>query len=243
MSTNFVIFFGMKGLNLGGVVEFCRVLTRQPQLLLPQLSVKDVTEVPFQALRDRGFRGVIFDKDNTLTVPHKLEIAPHLAPSLAECRRVFGDSGVVIFSNSAGSTDDKDGVEAKKIEEGLQVAVLRHNQKVLVKLFVLVCWVGVIFKCLPSQKPGGIAFVKKHFGEIDPQTLVVIGDRYSTDVLFGNLNGLLTIRTEQFTPESESVVNRQLQRIEKAAVRMLIRAGVKPPTHPLWNSIENKNDE
>ncbi|KAG6973702.1 hypothetical protein JG687_00000784 [Phytophthora cactorum] len=221
MSTNFVIFFGMKGLNLGGVVEFCRVLTRQPQLLLPQLSVKDVTEVPFEALRDRGFRGVIFDKDNTLTVPHKLEIAPHLAPSLAECRRVFGDSGVVIFSNSAGSTDDKDGVEAKKIEEGLQVAVLRHNQK----------------------KPGGIAFVKKHFGEVDPQTLVVIGDRYSTDVLFGNLNGLLTIRTEQFTPESESVVNRQLQRIEKSAVRMLIRAGVKPPTHPLWDSIENKNDE
>ncbi|ETK80595.1 HAD phosphatase, family IIIA [Phytophthora nicotianae] len=212
---------GMKGLNLGGVVEFCRVLTRQPQLLLPQLSVKDVTEVPFQTLRDRGFRGVIFDKDNTLTVPHKLEIAPHLAPSLEECRRVFGDSGVVIFSNSAGSTDDKDGVEAKKIEEELQVAVLRHNQK----------------------KPGGITFVKKHFGEVDPQTLVVIGDRYSTDVLFGNLNGLLTIRTEQFTPESESVLNRQLQRIEKAAVRMLVRAGVKPPTHPLWNIIENKDDE
>ncbi|KUF94046.1 hypothetical protein AM588_10004389 [Phytophthora nicotianae] len=195
----------MKGLNLGGVVEFCRVLTRQPQLLLPQLSVKDVTEVPFQTLRDRGFRGVIFDKDNTLTVPHKLEIAPHLAPSLEECRRVFGDSGVVIFSNSAGSTDDKDGVEAKKIEEELQVAVLRHNQK-------------------------------KHFGEVDPQTLVVIGDRYSTDVLFGNLN-------EQFTPESENVVNRQLQRIEKAAVRMLVRAGVKPPTHPLWKIIENKDDE
>lgn len=90
-----------------------------------------MTEVPFQTLRDRGFRGVIFDKDNTLTVPHKLEIAPHLESSLAECRRVFGDSGVVIFSNSAGSTDDKDGVEAKKIEERLQVAVLRHNQKVI----------------------------------------------------------------------------------------------------------------
>ncbi|KAL3673514.1 hypothetical protein V7S43_001222 [Phytophthora oleae] len=157
----------MKGLNLGGMVEFCRVLTRQPQLLLPQLSVKDVTEVPFQTLRDRGFRGIIFDKDNTLTVPHKLEITPHLESSLAECRRVFGDSGVVIFSNSAGSTDDTDGIEAEKIEEGLHVAVLRHNQK----------------------KPGGIEFVRKHFGEVDPQSLVVIGDRYSTDVLFGNLNG------------------------------------------------------
>jgi hypothetical protein len=43
--------------------------------------------------------------------------------------------------------------------------------------------------CWYRQKPGGIAFVKKHFGEVDPETLVVIGDRYSTDVLFGNLNG------------------------------------------------------
>ncbi|KAG7394920.1 hypothetical protein PHYBOEH_004477 [Phytophthora boehmeriae] len=209
----------MKGLNLGGVVEFCRVLTRQPQLLLPQLSVKDVTEIPFQKLQDRGFRAVIFDKDNTLTAPHQLEIAPHLAGSLAECRRVFGDTGVVIFSNSAGSTDDKDGVEAKRIEDELQIAVLRHNQK----------------------KPGGIAFVKKHFGDVDPARLVIIGDRYSTDVLFGNLNGLLTIRTEQFTPESESVVNKQLQCIETAAIRMLQRAGVKPLTHPLWKDEESED--
>ncbi|CAH0489370.1 unnamed protein product [Peronospora farinosa] len=208
----------MKGLNLNGVIEFCRVLTRQPQLLLPQVSVKDVTEVPFQTLRDRGFRGVIFDKDNTLTVPHKLEIASHLESSLAECRRVFGDSSVVIFSNSAGSSDDTDGVEAEKIEEKLHVAVLRHNQK----------------------KPGGIGFVKTHFGTVDIKTLVVIGDRYSTDVLFGNLNGLLTIRTEQFTPKSESIVNRQLQRIEKAAVRMLLGAGVKPLTHPLWDGVDTK---
>ena len=90
----------------------------------------DVTEVPFQTLRDRGFRGVIFDKDNTLTAPHELEIASHLKSSLAECRRVFGDSRVVIFSNSAGSSDDTDGVEANKIEEKLHVAVLRHSQKV-----------------------------------------------------------------------------------------------------------------
>uniref|UniRef100_A0AAV1VM73 Uncharacterized protein n=1 Tax=Peronospora matthiolae TaxID=2874970 RepID=A0AAV1VM73_9STRA len=202
----------MKGLNFHGVIEFCRVLTHQPHLLLPQLAVKDVTQVPFQTLRDRGFRGVIFDKDNTLTAPHELHIAGHLKSSVADCRRVFGDASVVIFSNSAGSSDDQDGEEAKEIEARLHVAVLRHNEK----------------------KPGGIAFVKKHFGDVDPATLVMIGDRYSTDVLFGNLHGLLTIRTEQFTLESESVVNRQLQRVEKAAVRVLVRAGVKPRTHPLW---------
>lgn len=45
--------------------------------------------------------------------------------------------------------------------------------------------------------------------------------------------GLLTIRTEQFTREGESVVNVQLQRVEKAVVRLLERVGVTPPAHPL----------
>lgn len=30
----------MKGLNLRGVTEFCRVLVREPRLLLPQVSVR-----------------------------------------------------------------------------------------------------------------------------------------------------------------------------------------------------------
>ncbi|KAI9906890.1 hypothetical protein PsorP6_004164 [Peronosclerospora sorghi] len=220
----------MKGLNLFGVVEFSRVVTRDPQLLLPHLSVNDITEIPFQTLRDRGFRGVIIDKDNTLTVPHQLEIVPRLKPALLECRRVFGDSGVVIFSNSAGSLDDQDGVAANKIEEKLQVTVLRHKQKV--DFWKRTHW--------EFHKPGGIEFVKNYFREINPESLVVIGDRYSTDVLFGNLHGLLTIRTEQVTPESESVVNRQLQSIEKAAVKIVLRAGVKPPVHPLWNDMSTK---
>lgn len=45
--------------------------------------------------------------------------------------------------------------------------------------------------------------------------------------------GLLTIRTDQFTRSGESVVNAQLQRIEKAVIRLLLRAGVTPPEHPL----------
>jgi predicted HAD superfamily phosphohydrolase YqeG len=38
----------------------------------------DLNDISFQALHDRGFKGVVFDKDNTLTVPHDHEIAPHL---------------------------------------------------------------------------------------------------------------------------------------------------------------------
>jgi hypothetical protein len=38
----------------------------------------DITEIPFHRLKELGFEGVVFDKDNTLTVPHKFDIHPPL---------------------------------------------------------------------------------------------------------------------------------------------------------------------
>lgn len=42
------------------------------------LVTLDLNEVSFQTLKDRGFQGVVFDKDNTLTRPHQAELSPHL---------------------------------------------------------------------------------------------------------------------------------------------------------------------
>lgn len=53
---------------------------------------------PTQAI---GFKGCIFDKDNTLTAPYVPTVAPHLAAALQACKSAFGDS-IVVYSNSAG---------------------------------------------------------------------------------------------------------------------------------------------
>ena len=53
-------------------------------------------------LRSAGFQGVIFDKDNTLTVPYKNELHPALLDTIQQCKETFGESKVVIFSNTAG---------------------------------------------------------------------------------------------------------------------------------------------
>lgn len=42
---------------------------------------------------------------------------------------MFGDR-VLIFSNSAGSSDDDGFVKAREIEEQLDIAVLKHSTKV-----------------------------------------------------------------------------------------------------------------
>lgn len=71
------------------------------QLAIPHLSVEDISTVQWQALKDAGFEGCVFDKDNTLTEPYKLEIHPAVKASLDECMRVF-NGRAVLYSNSAG---------------------------------------------------------------------------------------------------------------------------------------------
>ena len=54
-----------QSLNLSALLAMRRVLTR-PSLLLPTLSCSSVSDIDFAALRSRGIRAVVFDKDNTL---------------------------------------------------------------------------------------------------------------------------------------------------------------------------------
>lgn len=63
----------------------------------------------------------------------------------------------------------------------------------------------------------------------------MIGDRYSTDVLFGNLNDMLTIRTNQFTDKGEHWFSLYLQQWEHQLVQWLRqRRGYKAPSHKLF---------
>nr|CCA22652.1 conserved hypothetical protein [Albugo laibachii Nc14] len=198
----------MRNVNLHGVHAFCRALFRDPALLLPHFSYKSFNDIPFQTLKRLGFRGLVIDKDNTLTVPHERTLRPEYQNAINECKRLFK---IVIFSNSAGSSADTDFSEANQIESELQIPVLRHHTK----------------------KPHGINSIRAHFHPIPIQQLVMIGDRYSTDVLFGNLNGLLTIRTDQFTRKGERFGNVLLQQLEQKCIQRVLTRGVGPCAHPM----------
>jgi phosphatidylglycerophosphatase GEP4 len=94
-------------------------------------------------------------------------------PGLQQALGVFGPSKVAILSNSAGTKDDPDYKDAIAIEEALGIAVIRHDEK----------------------KPGGLEEVLRHFGMEDPAAICMVGDRLLTDVVFGNLYGMLTVHT------------------------------------------------
>lgn len=96
---------------------------------MPHLEVPDLRLVKWEALKASGFEGCIFDKDNTLTEPYKLELQPSAAISLDECQKIFRGK-VVLYSNSAGLEQfDPDGAEATSLESALGIPVLRHREK------------------------------------------------------------------------------------------------------------------
>jgi phosphatidylglycerophosphatase GEP4 len=70
------------------------------------------------------------------------------------------------------------------IEHSMGLAVLRHREK----------------------KPRGLECVLRYFNGAEAEELLVVGDRLLTDVVFGNLHGMLTVsptppmRTSTSTP-------------------------------------------
>ncbi|KAI7842791.1 hypothetical protein COHA_003537 [Chlorella ohadii] len=197
--------------NSAGIALFARVALSDQPLALPHLSVPDIRWVDWGALAAAGFRGCVFDKDNTLTEPYQLELHPHARASLEECRRAFGGR-LVLYSNSAGLQQfDPEGKEAAVLEGALGIPVLRHRDK---------------------KPAGGSEDMERHFG-CKAEQLVMVGDRYLTDVVFGNRNGMLTIRPAPFTSKGEPKAVLLARSIEERFVQRWQAAGVQPPSHPL----------
>ena len=200
----------VQSLNLAAIRTTARVVFREPSLALPHAHVRDIRELDFAQLRAAGCRGVVFDKDNTLTAPYANEVFPRLAGALRSCVDTFGAERVAVLSNSAGTPDDPGGAAADALEEALGVHVLRRQHK----------------------KPRGFESVQQHFG-CDGTALLMVGDRYLTDVTFGNLHGMLTVHTEQLTTIGDNRVAQQMRRLEDWLVARHVRQGIRAPPHPL----------
>jgi len=173
--------------------------------------VPDVRYVDWAAVRAAGFRGCVFDKDNTLTAPYALEVHAPLREAMRECRDAF-DGRVVLLSNSAGLYQyDPDGEEADRMEAGLGIKVLRHAEK----------------------KPAGSARELEEFFECPAAEMVMVGDRYFTDVAYGNRHGMLTVRVQPITLRGEKTTVRLSRALEDSLVGRWGRGGHGAPAHPL----------
>ncbi|XP_077243691.1 haloacid dehalogenase (HAD) superfamily protein isoform X1 [Tasmannia lanceolata] len=198
--------------NLAGILSSVTVVSRDSHLALPHLSVPDLRWIDWSHLYNRGFRGVVFDKDNTLTTPFSLTLSPTLATSLDRCKSTFGHTKLAVFSNSAGLYQyDPDGSKAEALENSIGIHVIRHGEK----------------------KPAGTTEdIEKYFG-CETSLLVMVGDRHFTDIVYGNRNGFLTILTEPLNPAEEPFIVKQVRKLEACLVNYWYRKGLKPISHHL----------
>lgn len=74
-----------------------------------------------------------------------------------------------------------------------------------------------------------------NFFKCDKEQIAVIGDRYLTDILFGNMHGMLTIHTSPLTKDGESVTVAIIRKFENRLVQRWSRT-TQPPFHPLFSS-------
>ncbi|XP_049931871.1 phosphatidylglycerophosphate phosphatase 1, chloroplastic/mitochondrial isoform X2 [Nymphaea colorata] len=197
--------------NSAGIASSVSVFLRDHHLALPHLSVRDVRSIDWRDLKRRGFKGVVFDKDNTLTAPYSNFLWPSLSNSLDDCKLVF-QGNVAILSNSAGLYQyDPDGSKAESLEKSVGINVIRHGNK----------------------KPAGSADdIEKHFG-YSASFLVMVGDRVLTDIVYGNRNGFLTILTEPLNSTEEPLAVKQVRKLETYLLDLWRRKGLKAKSHPL----------
>ncbi|GAQ83869.1 hypothetical protein KFL_001660060 [Klebsormidium nitens] len=198
--------------NLAGIrITLGLLFGGKKHLAVPHIAVPDIRWIDWQALRAAGFQGVVFDKDNTLTAPYALEIYETLAESLQECRDVY-EGKIVLLSNSAGLAQfDPDGKEASLLEQKLGIPVLRHGAK----------------------KPAGSSDpLTAHFG-CSADRLVMVGDRYFTDVVFGNRHGMLTIRPAPLTAVGEPTMVKKVRLLEATLLSRWQAKDISAPEHKL----------
>ncbi|KAL8224263.1 hypothetical protein R6Q57_019738 [Mikania cordata] len=198
--------------NVEGLLFSVSVVTRNKHWVIPHVSVPDVRYIDWAALKRKGFEGVVFDKDNTLTVPYSLALWGPIVGSVESCKSVFGNN-IAVFSNSAGLQEyDPDGRKARALEFVIGIRVIRHKVK----------------------KPAGSAEeIEKHFG-CDSSKLIMVGDRPFTDIVYGNRNGFLTILTAPLSLAEEPLIVKQVRKIELALVNCWSKKGLKPANERLF---------
>ncbi|KAF7024187.1 hypothetical protein CFC21_036566 [Triticum aestivum] len=205
--------------NPRGVAAVVAVAASEPRLALPHVSVQDIRWLDWAELRRAGFRGVVFDKDNTLTAPYAPELWPLLTASFDQCRAAF-PGAIAVYSNSAGLKQyDPDGSDASTIEATIDgVHVIRHDAK----------------------KPAGAAKEIESYFDCSASDLVLVGDRYFTDVIYGNRNGFLTVFTEPLSFVGESYIVRKVRKLEAYIINYWYKKGHRPLKHPLLPNSERR---
>jgi len=123
--------------------------------------------------KEVDIQAVVLDKDNCFAVPHTDEIHKPYEDHFQRLRRAYPGTKLLIVSNTAGTSSDKDYAQAAVLEANTGVKVLRHSTK------------------KPGCEEEVMAYFRAHpdSGVTRPDQIAIVGDRLSTDIMMANMMG------------------------------------------------------
>jgi phosphatidylglycerophosphatase GEP4 len=187
--------------NIDGILLNLKYLYRLNKVK-PDIYVKSILDLDLNNLKDENkVKYIVFDKDNTLTLPYKIEIEKKLENKIEEFKNVFGEANLAILSNSAGSKDDLDFREAIKIEKASGIKVVRHKFKKP----------KVYDEILQTFYLDSDKYILNSFKS---KEICVIGDRLLVDILMGKEYGFFTILVKPLTKEKENFIVKIIRKFE-----------------------------
>jgi len=148
---------------------FYRVLS-DFSILKPHEYVENISKIDFVALKQRGIKYIVFDKNNTLTLQDVFEFYNvDIKGAVNQAKELFGEENIGILSNTN------------------KPHLLRYCQEKL----------GLIDIKTKSMKPFNAQDIYSHFKITSTQSseVCIIGDGLLSDVLMGKYNGMYTIYT------------------------------------------------
>lgn len=197
-------------INYKGVL-YVPLCISQPQLIVPHFEISDIRHINLELIKKAGIKGCVLDRDYTITKQGDTNMYSKSSEFINELVDTFPKDKIIIVSNSAGSCDDAYFKDAKNLEESIGINVLRHGTK----------------------KPDGKKELQKYFRTDQLENYMMIGDRVLTDVLFGNLCGMLTFLCRPASEESDLKM-KCVRNVESAILRFL-RKVVDPPGHKCYS--------
>lgn len=149
----------------------------------PDYKLKSIIEIELKWLKQSEFEKIIFDKDNTLTLPYQTNY-PDISfkNKITELQGALGINNVLLCSNTSGSRDDHNFAEAEKIEAELQIKVIRHN----------------------SKKPN--LNLSKILKLSEFEKVLVVGDRLMVDIYMGKENNMKTLLVSPLDTSKENIM-------------------------------------
>ena len=101
-------FFDYQRIFNFAIIKHIPKLLKNPHLLIPDAEYKNIQQIPFKTLHRRGFQAIIFDKDNTLSLPLEYPIHGDDLRKYLITNKLPGlfRNNLAILSNSLGNLRD-----------------------------------------------------------------------------------------------------------------------------------------